>query len=160
MSENPHWKKFVALAIIVGFVASLITISQIVPWQPNQVTSSSMVTSEITNAVTIEALAAPIPLSPANGSVFNNCRTITLEWVPVSGAVTYSVEYDCYGCCAVGRWCSDVGNRYFVVNIKSPSDTLPSDWVGAQPSRWRVWAVDSSGHEGYKSDWWYFTCTA
>lgn len=59
MSENPHWRKFVAIAIIVGFVASLITVSQIVPWttitqivhwEPNQATSSSIVTTVTTGS--------------------------------------------------------------------------------------------------------------
>jgi hypothetical protein len=30
------------------------------------------------------------------------------------------------------------------------------DWVGAQPGRWRVWAVDAKGHAGARSDWSYF----
>ena len=26
-------------------------------------------------------------------------------------------------------------------------------FVGAQPGRWRVWAVDKEGREGFKSPW-------
>jgi hypothetical protein len=33
------------------------------------------------------------------------------------------------------------------------------DFVGAQPGRWRVSAVDDSGREGPKSDWWTFRYT-
>jgi hypothetical protein len=28
--------------------------------------------------------------------------------------------------------------------------------VGAQPGRWRVWAVDDDGHQSPKSNWRYF----
>jgi hypothetical protein len=27
------------------------------------------------------------------------------------------------------------------------------DFVGAQPGRWRVWAIDEAGREGFKSPW-------
>lgn len=33
------------------------------------------------------------------------------------------------------------------------------DFVGAQPGRWRVWAVDNEGREGEKSPWRTFTYT-
>ncbi len=30
------------------------------------------------------------------------------------------------------------------------------EWIGMHPGRWRVWAVDSEGRAGNKSDWTYF----
>lgn len=27
------------------------------------------------------------------------------------------------------------------------------NFVGAQPGRWRVWAIDAAGREGFKSRW-------
>jgi len=32
----------------------------------------------------------------------------TVTWRPVSGAAAYGVEIDCFHCCQVNRWCSDV----------------------------------------------------
>jgi hypothetical protein len=33
------------------------------------------------------------------------------------------------------------------------------NWVGAQPGRWRVWAIDASGREGPRTGWWVFVYT-
>jgi hypothetical protein len=33
------------------------------------------------------------------------------------------------------------------------------DFVGAQPGRWRVWALDKNGKPGQKSPWWTFHYT-
>jgi hypothetical protein len=27
------------------------------------------------------------------------------------------------------------------------------DFIGAQPGRWRIWAIDKDGREGFKSPW-------
>jgi len=100
----------------------------------------------------------PLQRSPANGSVFNDYpRTTTLEWASVPGATKYGVEIDCFHCCQTGRWCTDVGRpgRLAVVD----GLTYTWDFVGAQPGRWRVWAILPSGEEGPKSDWWEFRYT-
>jgi hypothetical protein len=104
-------------------------------------------------------LTAPVQDSPASGSVFNSYpRTTTLSWEPVPGAASYTVEVDCYGCCQNSRWCTDAGRTWDVVpGVTDTSYTF--DFVGAQPGRWRVWAVDASGNEGPKSDWWNFRYT-
>ena len=44
---------------------------------------------------------------------------------------------------------------YTLVNLGTNSYTF--DFVGAQPGRWRVWAVDVNGQKGPKSDWWGFS---
>jgi hypothetical protein len=106
-----------------------------------------------------QGLATPVQLSPANGTVFNQFpRTTTLQWSAVPGAATYTIEIDCYLCCASNKWCTDVGRTFAVVpNIKGTNYVF--NFVGAQPGRWRVWAVDASGHEGPSSAWWEFRYT-
>ena len=98
---------------------------------------------------------APQQSSPADGSVFSNFpRVTTVTWKAVSGAAGYGVEVDCFQCCQSNRWCSDVrGNPSFRVDGTSYTFTF----FGAQPGRWRVWAVDANGREGTKSGWWTFT---
>lgn len=82
-------------------------------------------------------------------------RTTVAEWNAIPGAASYTIEVDCYLCCAEGKWCADVGSKWKIEpDVKT---TLYSfDWVGAQPGRWRVWAVDAKGHAGARSHWAYF----
>jgi hypothetical protein len=105
------------------------------------------------------AIVAPVLLNPRCGSVFNFYpRTTHLQWRPVIGASGYTVEIDCFGCCVAGRWCTDVGKTWQVVpNLRAAVYTF--DFVGAQPGRWRVWAVGSDNREGPKSEWCEFTYT-
>lgn len=104
-------------------------------------------------------LPAPTLLSPACGSTFNIFpRTTNLSWRAVSGAASYVVEIDCYHCCESGKWCTDLGRTWRIERgITATSYTF--DYVGAQPGRWRVSAVDASGREGAKSAWCEFTYT-
>jgi hypothetical protein len=104
-------------------------------------------------------LSTPKQLSPANGAVFSHYpRKTTLKWSAVSGAASYTVEIDCYHCCEANKWCTDVGETWKLVpNLNTTSYTF--DFVGAQPGRWRVWAVDASGNESPKSGWWEFEYT-
>ena len=107
----------------------------------------------------ISMLSAPIQVSPKKGTVFNHYpRKTKLTWRPVRGARSYTVEIDCYQCCQKNKWCTDVGRTWKVEsNLRTTSFTF--DFVGAQPGRWRVWAVDAGGKEGYKSGWWEFRYT-
>jgi hypothetical protein len=67
----------------------------------------------------------------------------------------YGVEIDCYHCCESNRWCTDVGETWRVEQVSGTSYTF--DYVGAQPGRWRVWAIDTStGAQSPKSGWWEF----
>jgi hypothetical protein len=106
-----------------------------------------------------QGLSAPRQLSPANGAVFSHYpRTTTLRWSAISGAAKYTVEIDCYHCCQANKWCTDVGRTHKLVpNLRATTYTL--NFVGAQPGRWRVWAVDTAGREGRKSDWREFRYT-
>jgi LysM repeat protein len=99
-------------------------------------------------------LPAPVQLSPADGSVFSVFpRTTTLTWATVPGAATYNVEteyYDPGPCACWVTWITQSG-------ITQTSFTF--DFVGAQPGRWRVTAVDAAGVPGAASGWWGFTYT-
>ncbi|MBZ0301031.1 MAG: hypothetical protein K8J31_14885 [Anaerolineae bacterium] len=102
---------------------------------------------------------APRQISPAHGTVFNHYpRTTTLRWEPVIGAASYSVEVDCFHCCQTNRWCYDVdGDTRIARRIQSTGYTF--DFVGAQPGRWRVWAVNSENQFGRSSPWFEFRYT-
>ncbi len=105
------------------------------------------------------SLDIPQLLSPADESVFSHYPRITeLQWMPVTNATSYTVEIDCYHCCQRNKWCTDVGKTWMVVpNIQA--NTYTFNFVGAQPGRWRVWAVDNSGREGQKTPWRNFRYT-
>ena len=127
--------------------------------QPPPTGVSITLTDRLTNSVytsnTISVLPAPIQLSPADGSVFNIYpRTTTLTWAPVPGAVSYVLEREF--CSPLG--CSDWSVAYPVVTgLTTTSFTF--DFVGAQPGRWRVRAVDGAGGQGVVSPWWNFHYT-
>jgi hypothetical protein len=102
-------------------------------------------------------LPAPVQLSPADRVELDYFpRHTKLEWQPVDGAVSYTVEVDfCDGRMKGRRDCQDPQPLY----IKEKPQTgimLTSyefDFIGAQPGRWRVWAVDNKGQQGFKSPW-------
>lgn len=101
-------------------------------------------------------LPAPEQTLPQEGMVFHNLpRTTSIRWKAVSGAASYIVELDCLNCCASGKWCSELGRPWKVVRgiraVSSPGYKF--EFPGAQPGRWRVWAVDHDGREGEKSPW-------
>jgi hypothetical protein len=82
-------------------------------------------------------------------------RTTVAEWNAVRGAKSYTIEVDCFHCCGRGKWCADIGSKW-KIQPDVTSTLYTFDWVGAQPGRWRVWAVDDKGHAGAKSGWSYF----
>jgi hypothetical protein len=95
----------------------------------------------------------PLQLSPCDGAVFDHWpRTTKVEWTPVPGAASYTVELDCSGCAGPG-WYSEVRGTPWTLfaGITGPSYTF--EFVGAQPGRWRVKAVDQSGGESPYSPW-------
>jgi hypothetical protein len=105
------------------------------------------------------ALPAPQQLTPPNGAVFSNYpRTTTLTWSAVPKAASYSVELDCFQCCAAGKWCTAVGKVWQIVTDVTETQ-YQFNWVGAQPGRWRVWAVRPNGRAGFKSRWSKFSYT-
>jgi hypothetical protein len=107
----------------------------------------------------LRILATPAQQSPRDGSRFSHHpRQTRLQWAPVEGAASYTVEVDCYQCCRSNAWCTDIGKAYKVQpSLRATSYNF--NFAGAQPGRWRVWAVDKNGRAGAKSGWWKFSYT-
>ncbi len=105
---------------------------------------------------------APEQIWPEDGRAFDNVpRNTTLRWKALSGAASYSVEVDCLHCCVSGKWCSELGRPWKIAR-DIPAAISPGykfEFAGAQPGRWRVWAVDRNGREGVKSPWRTFRYT-
>lgn len=116
----------------------------------------SVINPSVVQVITIKA---PEQLSPANGSKFSHFpRTNTFAWKPVPGAKSYTIQIDCMHCCDAGKWCFDLGKKWKVkTNLQTTSYT--DTFVGAQPGRWRVWAVGPGGVKGKMSPWFYFSFT-
>ena len=101
-------------------------------------------------------LPPPQQIAPPDGAVFGHFpRTTVLEWAPVPQAASYSIDRDiCQNpACIEGQ----TSPTQPVTNLTSTSYTF--NWVGAQPGRWRVWAVNGSGLPGEKSGWREFRFT-
>lgn len=103
--------------------------------------------------------SAPVPVSPASGTTFDRYpRDTELTWRPVRGAAAYALEVDCFHCCDLGKWCTDVGEAQLVASgIRSTRYRF--SWVGANWGRWRVWALSADGTAGRKSEWQEFLYT-
>jgi hypothetical protein len=101
-------------------------------------------------------LPAPVQIAPGDGVELNYYpRKTKLEWEPVVGAVFYRVEIDyCDGRVRGRKKCLDPQPHHRERNDRDIRDTsFEFDFVGAQPGRWRVWAIDEKGQEGFKSPW-------
>jgi hypothetical protein len=100
-------------------------------------------------------LPAPIQTSPADRMELSEAwpnRATTLEWQAVEGAAFYKVEVDyCYGLDKSLRECVNPQPNQLPTIVQGTSYQFR--FVGAQPGRWRVWAVDRKGKEGFKSPW-------
>jgi len=105
---------------------------------------------------TIPQMPTPVLTNPANNEVFGHyLRTLTLSWKQVPAAAGYKLEIAF--CNSDKVTCSS----YPVVTITDP---LQSDYtfsfVGAQPGKWRVTALASSGYRnGTASAWRWFSFT-
>jgi hypothetical protein len=102
-------------------------------------------------------LPAPVLVSPADGSVFNKYpRKTTFTWQPVPKASKYIFEMMA---CSNGN-----PSDCFAWPVDKPqsvttSTSITSNFVGAQPGKWRVTAVDARGVAGTPSQWWTFKYT-
>jgi hypothetical protein len=109
---------------------------------------------EIPFTVNSVKLATPTLVLPADGAVFDIYpRTTILTWDSVPYADSYLVEVQ-------GQ--NDVDLQWW--NWRSDTVTGTSytfDFAGAQPGRWRVTALDSTGIRASSdpSDWWGFSYT-
>jgi hypothetical protein len=106
-------------------------------------------------------LPPPLQLAPAENERFDRYpRRTTLRWDKVEGAASYQVEVDYCENSAVLSDCLRPAPLIFSLSPdKKPiTRTLYRfDFVGAQPGRWRVWAIDKDGHAGFKSPWRMFS---
>ncbi len=106
----------------------------------------------------LKNLPAPVLVSPADRAEFSSVpRHTRLEWQPVDHAVHYMVEIDyCDGRNSAVRECVDPVPFRTTKNagaVKVQETNYEFDFIGRQPGRWRVWAVDRNGVEGFKSPW-------
>jgi hypothetical protein len=103
-------------------------------------------------------LEAPQQLLPLDGvELYQYPRLTRLEWTPVAGAASYSVEIDlCHAVAPAVKECKEPTPLQHRSNpppsgIKTTSYEF--SFIGAQPGRWRVWAVDAEGRAGARSPW-------
>jgi hypothetical protein len=107
----------------------------------------------------------PEPVAPDEGAVFDVYpRTTTLEWAPVAGAAGYLVEIQGRVATADAgddtprsvEWVPERGGLHA---YEVTGTGLRFDFVGAQPGRWRVRALDTLGRAGPASPWRHFSHT-
>lgn len=99
-------------------------------------------------------LPAPILVSPFDRARFDVFpRETRLSWNSVQGATGYVVEVQAYiqtldasGFLVKADYVTKFINR-------QTTNEYIFEFVGAQPGRWRVWAIDSKGNDGTKSEW-------
>ena len=104
---------------------------------------------------------APFPRKPECGSVIAwPEHGLILNWKRVTGASTYTVEVDCFGCGEPRTWFSLSGTPWHIrpgLGLRSPiySSDINKKLreAGGLAMRWRVWAVDSNGVDGDRSRW-------
>jgi hypothetical protein len=111
-----------------------------------------------------DRLPAPRLLAPGDGAVMSYYpRRLTMEWESVPGADTYTVEIQFQGGGSTWNDLTEFLNNNGYVGYVEPvklSDTRYSlNWIGINPGRWRVWAVDRDQKAGRKSEWREFRFT-
>jgi hypothetical protein len=91
---------------------------------------------------TVLVLATPVLVSPLNDQVFANYpRKTVLVWQPVSGATGYYLTVDaCTSPAPINA--NSVWQNVVKGTVQGTSFTF--DFVGAQPGRWNVMAIDST----------------
>jgi hypothetical protein len=107
-----------------------------------------------------ERLPAPAQLSPPDNAVFDLFpRTTRLEWGRVAGAVSYALEVEsCWNPSPASRSrLPDDGECInpspYLEKIGVIDTTFEFPFKGAQPGRWRVWAINRDHRPGFKSPW-------
>ena len=106
---------------------------------------------------TVSQLDAPILLSPGNLATFNIYpRTTTLYWSSVVSAVQYNLQVDYGWDCSATDACLSWSRPDQYIDINVQGTTYTFNFVGAQPGRWRVRALDSRNNPGRWSEYRYF----
>ncbi len=144
---------FLTAFIVVLLILYFTTQSRIIPPPPTYTPTPSTI-----------SITTPMQLFPRDGSIFNNYPRITkLIWEDTSQQVTYSIEIQ-FKTQRVDNNLVPTSPEFFndmviVSKLISQTSEFYFEFVGKQEGRWRIWAVDSSGHESPKSPWWTFTYT-
>jgi hypothetical protein len=103
-------------------------------------------------------LKPPILTSPANRSVFSHYpRRFTLRWLPAAGTpknVAYLVQWQSTdpNTKQFGNWAHEKAPGFA---FRTPETSFADEFIGAQPGRWRVKAVDKTRESNW-SEWRYF----
>lgn len=95
----------------------------------------------------------PVLSSPADGAVLSDYpRILTMSWQRIPLAVSYQVQVE---------YCDDEActttHPLTSENVTTTETTV--EFVGKQPGRWRVAAVDAHGTQAAWSQWSHFTYT-
>ena len=105
-------------------------------------------------------LETPLLSSPQDNANFSHVpRTVTLQWQTVPGATGYRVEVEYYD---YSHPASDNSAWPLVGYLNPPPTTSDTSYtfnfIGAQPGRWRVTALDSAhpSLDSLPSNWRYF----
>src|SRR5258708_874477 len=102
-------------------------------------------------------LAIPEPVSPPAGAVFDRYpRETKVTWKPVDGAVSYVAEWD--NGQSDGTWSSEL-NKGALARVPASGVSATFNFVGAQPGRWRVYAIGPNGEQSEASAWREFRYT-
>jgi hypothetical protein len=118
-------------------------------------TSEPDVTGPSQPVVDLTPPPVPAQLTPMPNTVFSHYpRSTTLVWSSApdpSGPVTYRLEVEfCGGSVYNLQWCTPRPD--WCAGALSGT-TCTFNFVGAQPGRWRVRAVDNAGNQSPYSDW-------
>jgi hypothetical protein len=149
----------IVLLFVSLFVLASLVFASCTPAATVTVTAPAITMTPPTVTITAPyptTLATPKQVSPEDGSRLTNFpRTLTFVWERVPCASSYIVEVDCRDACQNNKWCSEV-SQTFHKKEGLTSNSYTYTFVGDNPGRWRVWAVDQYGNASEKSDWWYF----
>lgn len=104
-------------------------------------------------------LPAPAQISPADNAVLDSYpRMMNLEWAAVEGAASYGFEVEACTHPPPARFrlpddgeCISPSPHLERFGLKAT--TIEFMFRGAQPGRWRVWAIDKDRRPGVKSPW-------
>ncbi|GAB4193277.1 MAG: hypothetical protein Tsb002_23620 [Wenzhouxiangellaceae bacterium] len=93
------------------------------------------------------------PVSPPDGTTFSHFpRTLNLEWQALTDASRYIVEVEAQD---LDKWFPQPTESRLVSVTTSQS----LEFIGAQPGRWKVTAIDDQEKIIGESPWWHFEFT-
>lgn len=120
----------------------------------------------IDSAADATRLPPPVQLNPQDNQIFDVFpRNTKLEWNPVAGAVAYAVEIEScwHRSQEEQKRLPDDGECInpapYEEKFGLTGSTYGFFFKGAQPGRWRVWAIDKDHRPGIRSSWRRFIYT-